>query len=85
MLYYLPVVQDILSMLLSSSQHANIVLSIQHTKLIVGKGKQVPPEEVVGVREIYKKLETLNKSVRQGAEVRSVATTTKALKFSKPM
>jgi len=51
----------------------------------VGKGKQVPPEEVVGVREIYKKLETLNKSVRQGAEVRSVATTTKALKFSKPM
>ena len=33
------------------------------------KGRQVPPEEVVGVTEIYEKLETLNERVREGAEV----------------
>jgi len=43
--------------------------SDQHPKLIVKKGKQVPPEEVVGATEIYKRLETLNEEIRSGAEV----------------
>jgi len=34
----------------------------------VEKGKQVLPEEVVGVTGIYRKLKTLNKEVRQGAD-----------------
>jgi len=51
----------------------------------VEKGKQVPPEEVVGVREIYKKLETLNKSVRKGAEVRFCSNHNISFEFSKIM
>ena len=33
------------------------------------KAKQVRSEEVVGVTEIYQKLETLNRDVRNGAKV----------------
>lgn len=49
----------------------------------MGKGKEVPPEEVVGVTEIYKKLETLNKSVRDGAEVRFCSNHNKRFEFPK--
>jgi len=49
-------------------EDSHLATSDQHPKLLLETGNQVHPEEVVGAKEIYKRLETLNDEVRNSAE-----------------